>query len=67
VTLYNFTAPPNDRYFEDYSPGHVYEFGTITVREGEIIAFARQFDPQYFHPDPEKAAAGPFGGLTASG
>jgi acyl dehydratase len=67
VTLHSFTAPPDDRYFEDYTPGHVYEFGTITVSEAEIVGFARQFDPQDFHLDPEKAAAGPFGGITASG
>ena len=67
MTLHSFTAPPDDRYFEDYSPGHVYEFGTITVSEAEIVAFAMQFDPQDSHLDPEKAAAGPFGGLTASG
>ena len=67
MTLHSFTAPRDDRYFEDYSPGHVYEFGTITVSEAEIVAFARQFDPQDFHMDPEKAAAGQFGGIIASG
>ena len=67
MTLHSFTSPRDDRYFEDYTPGHIYEFGTITVSEAEIVAFARQFDPQDFHLDPEKAATGPFGGLTASG
>src|ERR1700686_4147174 len=67
VALHSFTAPPDDRYFEDYPPGHVYEFGTITVSEAEIIDFARQFDPQYFHIDPEKAKASRFGGIVASG
>jgi acyl dehydratase len=67
VTFSSFPAPPDQRYFEDYVPGHVYEFGTIAVSEPEIVAFARQFDPQYFHLDPEKAAGGPFGGITASG
>jgi acyl dehydratase len=67
VSLHSFTAAPQDRYLEDYTPGHVYEFGTITVSEAEIVGFARQFDPQDFHLDSEKAAAGPFGGITASG
>jgi acyl dehydratase len=67
VTLHSFAVPPDDRYFEDYTPGQVYEFGTITMSEAEIIAFARQFDPQYFHIDPEKAKASRFGGIVASG
>jgi acyl dehydratase len=67
VTMHSFAVPPDNRYFEDYTPGHVYEFGTITVNEAEIIAFARQFDPQYFHIDPEKAKASRFRGIVASG
>jgi len=45
----------------------VYEFGTITVTEPEIIQFARQFDPQYFHVHPGKAVQSRFGGIIASG
>ena len=56
VTSRNFAVPADSRYFEDYAPGAVYEFGTITVTEPEIIEFASQFDPQYFHVHPEKAA-----------
>jgi acyl dehydratase len=67
MPLNNFAVPRDNRYFEDYTPGHVYEFGTITVSEAEIIAFAKQFDPQYFHIDPEKAKASRFGGIIASG
>ncbi|MBV8904729.1 MAG: MaoC family dehydratase [Acidobacteriia bacterium] len=67
VTFDRFEAPPNSRYFEDYVPGRIYEFGTIPVSEAEIVDFAQQFDPQYFHTDPEKAKASRFGGLVASG
>ncbi|MBA2933647.1 dehydratase [Sphingomonas sp. CGMCC 1.13654] len=35
--------------------------------ESQIIAFGRQFDPQYFHVDPIAARASPFGMLIASG
>ena len=55
------------RYFEDYPLGSVYEYGPVSVTEAEIIAFARQFDPQSIHTDPQAAANGPFGGLIASG
>jgi acyl dehydratase len=55
------------RYFEDFSVGMVLEFGSVTVTEPEIIAFARQFDPQTMHTDPVAAAKGPAGGLIASG
>jgi acyl dehydratase len=67
VTVSSFAVPVDQRYFEDYEAGRVYEFGTISVSEEEIIDFARRFDPQYFHVDPQKAAASRFGGIIASG
>ena len=54
-------------FFEDFSPGETFELGSHTVTEDEIVDFARQWDPQAFHVDPEAAAASPFGGLIASG
>ncbi|MGO9566768.1 MAG: MaoC/PaaZ C-terminal domain-containing protein [Desulfomonilaceae bacterium] len=62
-----FTTPQEDRYFEDYLPGAVHEFGSITIEKDEIIEFARHFDPQPFHIDPEAAKRSAFGGLIASG
>ena len=56
-----------DLYFEDIEPGGVYELGTRTVTESEIVAFAREWDPQPFHTDPEAAKGSVFGGLIASG
>ena len=61
------TASAKPRYFEDFVVGAVFEFGSITVTEPEIIEFARQFDPQAMHTDPVAAAKGPTGGLIASG
>ena len=63
----DFRVPREDRYFEDYLPGAVYEYGYLTVTEAEILEFARRFDPQPIHIDPGFATAGPFGGLIASG
>ena len=57
----------DDRYFEDYPPGAVYEFGDVEVSEDEMLAFAHRFDPQPIHVDADFAATGPFGGLIASG
>jgi len=56
-----------ERFFEDYSPGAVFEYGEIRVDEAEILEFARRFDPQDMHVDPEAAKRGRFGGLIASG
>jgi len=63
----DFAAPIEDRHFEDYLPGAVYEYGSIAVTEAEIIDFGRRYDPQDIHVDPEAAARGNFGGLIASG
>ncbi len=55
------------RYFEDFTPGQVIELGSHTITRDEIIAFARQFDPQPFHLDDEAAKKTIYGGLIASG
>jgi acyl dehydratase len=62
-----FAAPIDRRYFEDYVPGLVAEYGPIVADTEEIIAFAARYDPQDIHADPQRAASGPFGGLIASG
>ena len=54
-------------YFDDFHVGQVIELGSRTVSEAEIIAFARDFDPQYFHTDPQAASRSIWGGLVASG
>ena len=63
----DFPTPITDRYFEDYRPGFVGEYGSITVSEDDVIEFAKRFDPQEFHIDPIRAARGFYGGLIASG
>jgi acyl dehydratase len=63
----SFPVPPDRRFFEDYTAGHVHDLGTFTLSEPEIIEFATQYDPQYFHVDPAKAAVSQFGGIIASG
>jgi acyl dehydratase len=56
------------RYWEDFIVGEALALGaTPPVTEEAIIAFARQYDPQYFHLDPVRARESIFGGLVASG
>jgi acyl dehydratase len=54
-------------YFEDLKLGAQYTTPEQTVTAEEIIAFARQFDPQPFHTDPAAAKSSLFGRLVASG
>lgn len=61
------STPRSTLYWEDFAPGEFVEIGRHTFAEDEIIAFARQFDPQPFHTDPEAAKQSIFGGLVASG
>ena len=54
-------------YWEDFTPGRVFETATRTLSEEDILRFAREYDPQTYHTDPEAARNSPFGGLIASG
>jgi len=62
-----FSHSIDDRYFEDYVEGDVHSFGRVAVEANEIVEFAKRFDPQAFHTDPEAAKRTPFRGLIASG
>lgn len=53
--------------FNDFQAGQLIEAGPYELTEDELLAFARQWDPQWFHTDPDAAANGPHGGLIASG
>ncbi|HEY4262136.1 MAG TPA: MaoC family dehydratase [Schlesneria sp.] len=53
--------------FEDLYVGQRFVSGTKRVDQDEVIAFAREFDPQPFHTDPEAAKGTLFQGLVASG
>jgi acyl dehydratase len=57
---------PDLLHFEDFPPGEVVEYGRVDVSADEIVAFAREFDPQPFHID-EEAAREATDGLIASG
>ena len=54
-------------HLDDFAPGQVYPLGRRTVSRDEIVAFARDWDPQPFHLDEQAAAGSIYGGLIASG
>lgn len=54
-------------YFEDFSAGQVFEQGGYTISLASAVAFAREYDPQYFHVDEEAAKDSFFGRLVVSG
>ena len=53
--------------FDELSVGQEFDFGSILMTLEDILDFARRWDPQPFHIDAAAAAAGPFGGIIASG
>jgi acyl dehydratase len=54
-------------YLEDLKAGQRFKTGSHPLTEDEIRTFARDYDPQPFHTDPEAARHSFFGGLAASG
>ena len=53
--------------FEDFKVGSEIALGPREVTAGEIIEFARQFDPQPMHLSEEAGRQSILGGLSASG
>lgn len=54
------------RFYEDIPLDHRSVVGTYALSETAIIDFARAWDPQPFHTDPDAARRSVFGGLVAS-
>jgi acyl dehydratase len=54
-------------HYEDFPVGRVFALGPYAVTREEVIAFAREFDPQPFHMDEKAARETILGGLSASG
>lgn len=58
---------PAGLYLDDLRVGQRFRAGPLQVTQDAIIAFAREYDPQIFHLDPEAAKNTAFNGLAASG
>lgn len=50
------------RHFEDFTVGETIDLGSTRVTREEVLAFAREFDPQPFHLDDEAGRASVLGG-----
>ena len=57
----------NQRYFGDLKVGDRFKSEPFAVTKKQIVEFAREFDPQTFHLDTDKANEAIFKGLIASG
>src|SRR5215510_10155027 len=57
----------NPLYLDDLRVGQRFASKTHVIDERQIMAFAREFDPQPFHLDAETAKHTLFAGLAASG
>ena len=55
------------RTFEDLTVGEMRTSRKMLVTQDDILTFARAYDPQWFHSDPEMAKQSVFGELVASG
>ena len=53
--------------FSEFHAGQVFNCGPASLTTGQIIDFAREYDPQWFHTDPQRAADSTWQGLIASG
>ena len=55
------------KYYEDFSIGEEFNIGKRILTAEDIMRFAKKFDRQPMHLDPESAKKTIFGGLIASG
>lgn len=54
-------------YLDDLRVGQTFESDGHALDEEQITGFAKDYDPQVFHVDPDGAEDSFFGGLAASG
>ncbi len=54
-------------HFEDFNVGDTFVTEGVEVTAEDIVEYARRYDPQPFHLDPEAARESIYGSLIASG
>ena len=53
--------------FSEFRNGMVIHHEPVVLSEQEMLDYAKLYDPQWFHTDPDKAKEGRWGGLIGSG
>jgi len=53
--------------FSEFRNGMVLHHEPVVLDQEEMIAYAKMYDPQWFHTNPEQAEQGRWGGLIGSG
>jgi len=53
--------------FSELRNGMVIHHPPVVIDEAEMLDFAKRYDPQWFHTDPQRATEGRWGGLIGSG
>jgi len=66
VTL-SGTGGTAELFYDDLTPGLVFDLGVTVIDKDEMIGFARRFDPQWYHVDEALAAESAYGAPIASG
>lgn len=57
----------NELFLDDFDVGQVFQLGSASLSEEDIITFGERYDPQPFHVDPKAAMDTIYGGVIASG
>ena len=53
--------------FAELTAGRMIDCGSTSLDQEQIVAFAREYDPQWFHVDRDRASSSVWSGLIASG
>ncbi len=61
------TGGTAELFYDDLTPGLVFDLGVTVVDKAEMLGFARRFDPQWYHVDETLAAESAYGAPIASG
>lgn len=61
------TGAVADLFYEDLPPARRFDLGVTQVDGAEMLAFARRYDPQWYHVDEALAAESAYGAPIASG
>ena len=54
------TGAEADLFYDDLVPGRSFDLGVTTVAEAEMVAYARRYDPQWYHIGDDPVASGFF-------